>query len=72
MQIKATGTTNFIPSLWRSAPDSEHLNGLNFKCLDANYRRENRESWNWIDVTASVAIVGLLISLYAYFWTWLD
>ena len=61
-----------VASCTAPAPAPENLNGLNFRCLDANYRRENRESWNWIDVTASVAIVGLLVALYAYFWTWLD
>mgnify|MGYP003305736872 CR=1 FL=1 len=61
-----------VTSYTAPAPGPVNLNGLNFRCLDANYRRENRESWNWIDVTASVAIVGLLVALYAYFWTWLD
>ena len=61
-----------VTSYTAPAPGPVNLNGLNFRCLDANYRRENRESWNWIDVTASVAIVGLLVALYAYFWMWLD
>ena len=60
-----------IASFTAPAPDAEHLNGLNFRCLDAQYRRENRESWNWVDVVASVVVVGCVICAYAYFWTWL-
>ena len=61
-----------VASYTAAPPDAANLKGLNFSCLDANYRAENRASWNWIDVTASVAIVGLLVGLYVYFWTWLD
>ena len=61
-----------IASLTAPAPDAEHLNGLNFRCLDAQYRRENRASWNWVDVVASVFVVGCVVAAYAYFWTWLD
>ena len=60
-----------VASLTAPAPDEAHLNGLNFHCLDAQYRKENRESWNWIDVVASVFVVGCVVCAYAYFWTWL-
>ncbi len=62
----------FVASLSAPAPDAAHLNGLNFACLDAKYKEENRASWNWIDVVASCIVVGLVICAYAYFWTWLD
>ena len=58
-------------SLTAPAPDAAHLNGLNFNCLDAQYRKENRESWNWVDVVASAFVVGCVIAAYVYFWTWL-
>ena len=61
-----------VASLTAPAPDVAHLNGLNFHCLDAQYRKENRESWNWVDVVASVFVVGCVIAAYAYFWTWLN
>ncbi|MBP5320457.1 MAG: sodium:solute symporter [Kiritimatiellae bacterium] len=60
-----------IASLSAPPPDPAHLNGLNFACLDKDYRRENRASWNWVDVVGSIVVVGLVICAYAYFWTWL-
>ena len=61
-----------VASLTAPAPDYEHLNGLNFSCLSPEYKKANRESWNWIDVVASIVVVGCVIAAYAYFWTWLD
>ena len=61
-----------ISSLTAPAPDAKHLNGLNFHCLDERFRRENRESWNWVDVVSSAVVVGLVVAAYVYFWTWLD
>ena len=59
-------------SLTAPAPDYAHLDGLNFSCLSPEYRKMNRMSWNWVDVTASCIVVGLVVCAYAYFWTWLD
>ena len=60
-----------IASLSAPAPDPASINGVCFSTLDATYRRENRESWSKVDVIASCVVVGLVISAYAYFWTWL-
>ena len=54
------------------APDAAHLDGLNFSCLSPEYRKTNRESWTWVDVVASLVVVGCVVAAYAYFWTWLD
>ena len=59
-------------SLTAPAPDHAHLDGLNFSCLSPEYKKTNRESWNWIDVVASIIVVGCVVAAYAYFWTWLD
>ncbi len=61
-----------VASLTAPAPDYAHLDGLNFSCLSPEYKKANRESWNWIDVVASIFVVGCVIAAYAYFWTWLD
>ena len=61
-----------IASLTAPAPASVNQDGLCFACLSEQYRRENRESWNWVDVVASIIVVGCVIAAYAYFWTWLD
>ncbi len=61
-----------VSSLTAPPPDHAHLDGLNFSCLSPEYKKTNRESWNWIDVVASIIVVGCVIAAYAYFWTWLD
>ena len=61
-----------LASLSAPPPDESRLKGLNFSCLDANYRAENRASWNWIDVTVSIVVVGLVVSAYLYFFNWLE
>ena len=61
-----------VSSLTAPAPDHAHLDGLNFSCLSPEYKKTNRESWNWIDVVASIIVVGCVVAAYAYFWTWLD
>ena len=62
----------FIASLTAPAPDAAHVKGLTFAGLDAQFKQENRASWNWIDVLGSVLVVGCVVAAYAYFWTWLD
>ncbi len=61
-----------VASLTAPAPDATHTTGLTFAGLDATFKKENRASWNWIDVTASILVVGCVIAAYAYFWTWRD
>ncbi len=61
-----------VASLMAPPPDEGHLDGLNFSCLSPEYRKTNRESWCWVDVAASLVVVGCVVAAYAYFWTWLD
>ena len=61
-----------VASLMAPAADAAHLDGLNFSCLSPEYRKTNRESWTWVDVVASLVVVGCVVAAYAYFWTWLD
>ena len=56
-----------VASLMAPAPDAAHLDGLNFSCLSSEYRKMNRESWNWVDVVASLIVVGCVVAAYAYF-----
>ena len=60
-----------IASLTAPVSDPVRLNGYTFACLDADFRREVRESWNWRDVAASAIILGLVAGCYLYFWNWL-
>ncbi|MBO7720779.1 MAG: sodium:solute symporter [Kiritimatiellae bacterium] len=70
--LAASFATVVIASLTAPPPDEANLKGLNFACLDDDFRRENRASWNWVDVTASCVVIGLVVCAYVYFWNWLD
>jgi SSS family solute:Na+ symporter len=61
-----------VASLTAPAPDAAHTTGLTFAGLDPEFKKENRASWNWIDVLGSTVVVGCVVAAYAYFWTWLD
>jgi len=61
-----------IASLSAPAPDMKHLSGLNLFCLDDEFKKAARTSWNWVDVAGSSIVVGLVVAAYIYFWTWLD
>ena len=61
-----------VASLTAPAPDSVHLTGLCFARLDEKFRAENRASWGWKDVVASIFIVSLVLCAYAYFTTWIQ
>ncbi len=61
-----------VASLTAPAPAEVNTKGLTFADLDEKFKKENRESWNWIDVVSSIVVVGAVIAAYAYFWTWLD
>ena len=60
-----------VASLTAPAPEPKLTTGLTFAGLDEKFKKENRESWNWLDVVSSCIVVGLVICAYAYFWTWL-
>lgn len=60
-----------VASLTAPMSDVSRLNGYTFACLDANFRREVRASWNWRDVVSSIIILGLVVGCYVYFWNWL-
>jgi len=61
-----------IASLTAPAPDEKTINGLCFSTLDETYRKENRASWNWIDIVASGVVLSLVLGAYIYFWTWMS
>ena len=63
--------TIVLASLTAPAPDPRRIASLTFATLGDDFRRENRASWDWRDVVASVFVVGVVIACYVYFWNWL-
>ena len=61
-----------IASLSAPAPQPARIESLTFATLGEDFKRENRASWNKMDVIGSAIVIGLVIAIYAYFWTWLD
>ena len=60
-----------VSSLTAPAPAEVNIKNLTFAGLDPEFKKENRESWNWIDIVASIAVVSAVVGAYIYFWTWL-
>ena len=58
-------------SLTAPAPDEKRIASLTFATLDDSFKRENRASWDWRDVVASAAVIGVIVACYVYFWNWL-
>ena len=59
-------------SLTAPAPEPARIESLTFATLGDDFKRENRASWNKVDVIGSILVIGLVLAAYAYFWTWLD
>ena len=45
--------------------------GLTYASISEEDRKELRASWNWVDVTSSAVVLGLVLMLYVYFSFWI-
>src|SRR3954468_17476478 len=48
-------------------PDYAKINGLTFSTMSAEDKRASRASWTSADVIQAIVLVGLIITIYAYF-----
>jgi len=48
-------------------PSLEKISGLTYGTISDEHRRESRGSWNWLDVTASAAVLVAIVAAYLYF-----
>ncbi len=85
--LKAIGTFNFLyasgalllisviviigTSLLSAPPPAEQIVNLTYATATDEQRRENRQSWNWIDVVGTIVVLGLVLGMYTYFTVWL-
>lgn len=58
-------------SLVTAPPMAEKVADLTYSTTSEAQRRENRASWNIIDVLLTVAVLGLVLGMYLYFTFWL-
>ncbi|HEV59155.1 MAG TPA: Na+/glucose cotransporter [Phycisphaerales bacterium] len=58
-------------SLVTAPPNAEQIIGLTYATATAEQKKENRQSWNAIDIVITVVVLGLVLGLYLYFSFWL-
>ena len=58
-------------SLATPAPTADKVAGLTYGSLSSIDKQEIRDSWNQWDVIGTIAVLGLVIAVYAYFSFWL-
>jgi SSS family solute:Na+ symporter len=58
-------------SLVTPPPAYEKIRDLTYATATPEQKRESRESWNAVDVLATVVILGLVLGLYLYFSFWI-
>jgi SSS family solute:Na+ symporter len=61
-----------LVSLMTDKPDLKKIEGLTYATATEKHKKENRASWNWVDVAGTALVLGLVIGLYLYFSFWLN
>lgn len=56
-----------VVSLFTPKPTDAQLNGLTFSTTVAEDRAASRASWNWVDVTLSLIVVAIILTVMLYF-----
>jgi len=59
-------------SLLTAPPDYEKIANLTYATSTPEQKKENRASWNWVDVTGTVVVLSLVLGMYLYFSFWLN
>ena len=54
-------------SVLTSPPDYTKISGLSYGTLTANHKKENRESYDTLDVILSVTLIIIVVSVLSYF-----
>ena len=60
-----------VVSLLSPPPPAAQIVGLTYGSTTPEQRAQNRASWNWVDVTTSAIVIGIVLAAYAYFTIWL-
>jgi SSS family solute:Na+ symporter len=56
-----------VVSYLTEVPDYDKIKGLTYGTITDEDRQQTRSSWNWVDVTASAAVLGAILGAYLYF-----
>lgn len=60
-----------VVSLMTERPSAEQIVGLTYATATEEQKRENRASWNFVDVFGTIVVLGLVLAMYVYFSVWL-
>lgn len=60
-----------VVSLLSPPPPAAQISGLTFGSRTPEQIAESRASWNWMDVTGSIVVLGIVLGVYLYFTWWL-
>lgn len=61
-----------VVSLLTPPPDEQKIINLTYASVTAEQKKKNRESWNYVDVLWTAAVLGLVAGMYLYFSFWLN
>ncbi|MFC1502535.1 sodium:solute symporter [bacterium] len=61
-----------LVSLFSKKPDPKKIVGLTYATATEKHKKENRASWNWVDIAGTALVLGLVLGLYLYFTFWLN
>jgi SSS family solute:Na+ symporter len=56
-----------IVSMFSPAPSAQQLAGLTYSTISTEQKEENKNSFNWIDIVASILIVAIVAWVMLYF-----
>lgn len=59
-------------SLLSKQPDYEKIANLSYATATTEQKKENRASWNYVDVLGTAIVLGLVLAMYLYFSFWLN
>jgi len=60
-----------VVSLLTERPSAGQIVGLTYATATEEQKRENRQSWNYVDVCGTIVVLGLVLAMYLYFTVWL-
>ena len=60
-----------VASFTAPPPSEEQIKGLTYATISEKEKRENRASWNWVDILATIGVLSGVLGIYWYFSFWL-
>jgi SSS family solute:Na+ symporter len=59
-------------SLLTAPPKVDKIVDLTYATASAEQKKENRQSWNYVDVIGTIVVLSLVLGMYLYISFWLN